>query len=165
MLIVLKTTGNNRARPIGERAFDMNFRVRIAIVITGFSGLVAEILLLRELLIVFAGNELSIGLILAGWLILEAAGCLLAAGGNRTTLHPPLAGFTAVNIGFSIALILAIGLTRILKNLMGLPISFNTCGWERLEILLAPVISMRSFTRCLHAPSITPVPMGRPSER
>jgi spermidine synthase len=125
MLIVLKITGNNRARPMGERAFDMNFRVRIAIVITGFSGLVAEILLLRELLIVFAGNELSIGLILAGWLILEAAGCLLAAGRNRTAQHPPLAGFTAVNIGFSIALILAIGLTRILKNLMGLSIGEN----------------------------------------
>jgi hypothetical protein len=42
------------------------------IILRVFPGLVSEILLLRELLIVFAGNELSIGLILAGWLILEA---------------------------------------------------------------------------------------------
>ena len=53
----------------------MNRRVRIAILVMGFSGLVAEILLLRELLIVFSGNELSIGVILANWLILEALGC------------------------------------------------------------------------------------------
>ena len=45
-----------------------------AIIIMGFSGIVAQILLLRELLITFFGNELSIGIILANWLILEAAG-------------------------------------------------------------------------------------------
>lgn len=52
----------------------MKRRVCIAIVIMGLSGLVAEIMLLRELLIVFSGNELSIGVILANWLILEACG-------------------------------------------------------------------------------------------
>ena len=52
----------------------MKNRIRIAVVVMGFSGLVAEILLLRELLIVFSGNELSIGIILANWLILEAFG-------------------------------------------------------------------------------------------
>lgn len=46
----------------------------VAILIKGVSGLVAQILLLRELLIVFSGNELSIGVILANWLILGAFG-------------------------------------------------------------------------------------------
>lgn len=41
----------------------MNLRLRIAIV--GLSGLVAEIVLLRDFLIVFAGSELCIGVILA----------------------------------------------------------------------------------------------------
>jgi spermidine synthase len=53
----------------------MKKRICIAILAMGFSGLVAEILLLRELLIVFSGNELCIGIILANWLILEAFGC------------------------------------------------------------------------------------------
>ena len=43
----------------------------------GFSGLVAQILLLREFLIIFSGNEFSIGVILANWLILEACGSFL----------------------------------------------------------------------------------------
>jgi spermidine synthase len=46
----------------------------IAILTMGFSGLVAQMLLLRELLVVFSGNEFSIGIILANWLILEAFG-------------------------------------------------------------------------------------------
>jgi spermidine synthase len=47
----------------------MKIRVFIAILTLGFSGLVAEILLLREFLIIFSGNEFSIGIILANWLI------------------------------------------------------------------------------------------------
>ncbi len=52
----------------------MKARVVFAILVMGFSGLVAEIFLLREFLIVFAGNEFSIGLILANWLVMEALG-------------------------------------------------------------------------------------------
>jgi len=40
----------------------------------GFSFTVTQGLLIRELLVAFFGNELSIGLILGNWLILEAAG-------------------------------------------------------------------------------------------
>ena len=40
----------------------------------GFSFTVAQGLLIRELLVAFFGNELSIGLVLGSWLILEAAG-------------------------------------------------------------------------------------------
>lgn len=46
----------------------------IALLVMGASGIVGQILLLRELLITFYGNELSIGIILANWLILEAFG-------------------------------------------------------------------------------------------
>ncbi|NNJ96632.1 MAG: hypothetical protein HKP12_05680, partial [Gammaproteobacteria bacterium] len=52
----------------------MKKRFSVALLVKGFSGLVAQILLLRELLIVFAGNELSIGIVLANWLILGAFG-------------------------------------------------------------------------------------------
>ena len=52
----------------------MKTRIRIAVITMGFSGLVAQILLLREFLIIFSGNEFSIGVILANWLILEAFG-------------------------------------------------------------------------------------------
>jgi spermidine synthase len=87
----------------------------------GFSGLVAEILLLRELLIVFSGNELCIGIILANWLILEALGCLFL---GRTTEKPKneVEGFTILTILFSLSLFISIFITRILKRVIGVSI-------------------------------------------
>ncbi len=45
-----------------------------SLLLMGFSGMAAQVILLRELLVVFYGNELSIGIILAIWLLCEAAG-------------------------------------------------------------------------------------------
>ncbi len=99
----------------------MKRRVIIALLVMGFSGLVAEVLLLQELLAVFSGNELSIGIIMANWLILEALGSLLlgrwaASSGHRLEAF---AGLTAL---FSMSLPMAVRLTRSLKGLMGVSI-------------------------------------------
>jgi len=50
----------------------------------GFSGIVAEVVLFREFLIVFSGNELSMGIVIGNWLLLQAAGSYfpLSSGGN-----------------------------------------------------------------------------------
>jgi spermidine synthase len=40
----------------------------------GFTFTISQVMVIRELLVVFVGNELSIGIILANWLLLEAAG-------------------------------------------------------------------------------------------
>jgi spermidine synthase len=87
----------------------------------GFSGLVAEILLLRELLIVFSGNELCIGIILANWLILEAFGCFFL-GRRAEKSRNELETFTVITILFSLSLLIAIFLTRILKRVIGISI-------------------------------------------
>ncbi|MDG5767384.1 hypothetical protein QA596_07905 [Balneolales bacterium ANBcel1] len=102
----------------------MQRRVRIAIVVMGFSGLVAEVLLLRELMIAFAGIELSIGIILANWLILEAAGCL-TLGRIADKTRYKLEAYTIIAVLFSAAFIAAIFFTRILKNLLGVSIGEN----------------------------------------
>ncbi|KPK25593.1 MAG: hypothetical protein AMJ61_11555, partial [Desulfobacterales bacterium SG8_35_2] len=96
----------------------------LAILVMGFSGLVAQILLLRELLIVFSGNELCIGIILANWLILEAFGSYFL--GRRAEISKyKLEAFTVLTIVFSLALLIAIYLTRILKGVMGISIGEN----------------------------------------
>ena len=46
----------------------------LTILVVGSSGIVAQVMLLRELLVSFYGNELTLGLILANWVILEAFG-------------------------------------------------------------------------------------------
>jgi spermidine synthase len=99
----------------------MRERLRIAILAMGFSGLVAEILLLRELLIVFSGNELCIGIILANWLILEAFGSFYL-GRVAEKSKNELETFTVITILFSISLFVAVFLTRILKGVMGISI-------------------------------------------
>jgi spermidine synthase len=87
----------------------------------GFSGLVAEILLLREFLIVFSGNEFSIGIILANWLILEAFGSFLL-GRNAEKYKNKLETFTFITLLFSISLPIAVFLIRILKRLIGISV-------------------------------------------
>lgn len=99
----------------------MKKRVCIALLAMGFSGLVAEILLLREMLIVFSGNELSIGIILSNWLILEALGAFLA-GRTAEKSRNMLASFTLITLLFSASLFPAVFLTRILKTLIGLSV-------------------------------------------
>ncbi|MDM8550631.1 fused MFS/spermidine synthase [Desulfobacterales bacterium HSG2] len=99
----------------------MKKRICTAILTMGFSGLVAEILLLREFLIVFSGNELCIGIILANWLILEAFGCFFL-GRKAEKSENRLETFTVITILFSLSLLMAIFLTRILKGAIGISI-------------------------------------------
>jgi len=99
----------------------MKKQFSVAILVKGFSGLVAQILLLRELLIVFSGNELSIGIILANWLILGAFGSYVL-GRRAERSKYSLEAFTVITILFSLSLLIAIYLTRILKGVMGISI-------------------------------------------
>jgi spermidine synthase len=89
--------------------------------VMGFSGLVAQILLLREFLIVFSGNELSIGVILANWLVLEAFGSYFL-GRMVEKVKNKLETYTLVALLFSISLLIAIYLIRILKGMVGVSI-------------------------------------------
>ena len=73
----------------------MKKRFSAAILVKGFSGLVAQILLLRELLIVYSGNELSIGIILANWLILGAFGSYVLGRWAERSKHM-LEAFTVI---------------------------------------------------------------------
>ncbi|MDX1709496.1 MAG: hypothetical protein R3274_12905, partial [Desulfobacterales bacterium] len=51
----------------------------LTITTTGFVVTIAQIIILRELLVLFYGNELSAGLIFAGWLLWSGLGSGLAA--------------------------------------------------------------------------------------
>ncbi len=99
----------------------MKVCVHIAILTMGFSGLVAEVLLLREFLIIFSGNELSIGIVLANWLILEALGSFVF-GWKAEKLQNKLETFTVITTLFFIFLLVVIFLIRILKRAMGISI-------------------------------------------
>ena len=99
----------------------MRIRFGMAVFVMGFSGLVAQMLLLRELLVVFSGNELSIGIILANWLILEAMGSFFL-GKRAENIKNKIETFAGITILFSISLTAAVYLTRILKIILGISI-------------------------------------------
>ncbi|MFC1716821.1 spermidine synthase, partial [Candidatus Poribacteria bacterium] len=99
----------------------MKKRLGIAILTMGFSGLVAQMLLLRELLVVFSGNELSIGIVLANWLILEASGCFFLSKKAESTRNK-IETFGGITVLFSLSLPAAVYLTRILKTIIGISI-------------------------------------------
>jgi len=96
----------------------MKTRTILAILTMGFSGIVAQVLLLRELLITFHGNELSIGIILANWLILEALGAFFLGKRIEHKKHK-IEMFVGVQLLFSICFPVAIYLSRILKGIIG----------------------------------------------
>ena len=54
-----------------------------SIIVTGFVATIAQVLLLRELLVLFHGNEMSTALALAGWLLWTSLGSALAAWSSR----------------------------------------------------------------------------------
>jgi spermidine synthase len=83
--------------------------------------MVAQVLLLREILVIFHGNELTIGIILGNWLVLEAIGAFLL-GKQIEKIRPKLEAFVVIQLLFSLLFPSMIYLTRIFKEIIGIPV-------------------------------------------
>ena len=91
--------------------------LKISLLIMGISGMIAQIILLREFLISFFGNELTLGIILANWLILEAIGAFFI-GKTVERTEKKLEIYVLFQLIFSIALPFGIYLSRVFKNFL-----------------------------------------------
>lgn len=91
-----------------------------AVLIIGLSGIVAQVLLLRELLINCLGNELILGILLANWVIAEACGAFIM---SRLIDRPEnkINIFVILETMFLIALPLSIYAARVFKDFLGIP--------------------------------------------
>jgi spermidine synthase len=108
----------------------------LSIFISGLSAMVAQILLLRELLISFHGNELTVGIILANWVALEALGALFL-GRSVDKIKNKLQGFVWLLLIFSIAFPVALYLSRTLKEALNIPAGAGMgFGWIFLSSFL-----------------------------
>jgi len=92
----------------------------LAIFIIGLSGIIAQIIVLRELLVNFYGNELTIGIILANWVALEALGVFIA-GRIIERVKNKLGVFILLNLLFALFLPLTLYLARVFKGVIGVP--------------------------------------------
>ena len=70
-----------RARPSSAHA------VYAALALVGFSAVIGQIVLTRELIVVFNGNEMSLGIVLAAWLFWTAVGSSVSSVVARSRRH------------------------------------------------------------------------------
>ena len=68
----------------------MGADARTALALCGFTAVVGQIVLMRELIQVFSGNEIALGILLATWLLWTAAGSALAGASGLGQRRPRL---------------------------------------------------------------------------
>ena len=105
----MKSTGNRFAKS----------SLRFAFLLMGFSFTVMQTLMARELLVSFAGNELSIGLVLGSWLILEAVGSGLAAR-LVERIKGGASSYAALQVALSLLLPLSVYAAFTVRRIVGI---------------------------------------------
>jgi len=101
-------------RPSTDRAS----RVLAVFLAVGFAETVGQVLLARELLVNFQGNELSLGVILACWLLLTGLGSwLLGKVAGRISAKPQL--FVVTVVLYAVVLPVQLLLARVANTLVG----------------------------------------------
>lgn len=93
----------------------------LALLLMGFTFTVSQVMVIRELLVVFTGNELSIAIIVANWLLLDAVGSWLW-GKKAGEWGLKEGGYAFFQLLIVISLPLTIYGIRCLRELMGLAI-------------------------------------------
>nr|MBC7243938.1 hypothetical protein [Chloroflexota bacterium] len=116
-------------------------RIEWAFVTMGLNIAAAQGLLIRLLLVSFSGNELSIGLILANWMLAEAFGSHVA-GRLSPKLRDAFQSFILLQMLFAVLLFLVICAGYLVRRLAavapGEALGFAAIFWTSL-LLLAPL--------------------------
>jgi spermidine synthase len=125
----------------GREAEGPALSVKTALMLIGFSAVIGQVVLMRELMVVFNGNEISLGILLATWLFWTAIGSILC---GRFGLRGSSARRTvaALECLLGISLPLTIWALRLSKSL------FQTVPGELvgpLPVLLASLVCLSVF--------------------
>lgn len=91
----------------------------ISLIVLGITSLVTQIIIIREFLSVFQGNELVIGIILANWMLITGFGSYLGKYSNRIK-EPVRISFIA-QIAMGVLPFITVFLLNYLKNIVFLP--------------------------------------------
>ena len=118
---------------MGTRSF------KASLLIKGLSGIIAQVILMRELLVSFHGNELTLGIILANWLILVAIGSFII-GKTVEKVESKIEVFALFQLFFAVALPMTIYLSRSFRNILlstpGEGLGFGPIFYSSFLILL-----------------------------
>jgi spermidine synthase len=91
--------------------------LNLSLIVMGLSGIVGQMVLLRELLVSFYGNEMTLGIILANWLIIEAIGSFWIGKSVEWT-ERKLEVYALLQLLFAASLPIALHLARVFKNII-----------------------------------------------
>jgi spermidine synthase len=72
----------------GRQTPRATWKLRLVLSLLGFTAVIAQVVLMRELLVVFYGNELALGVMLANWLLWTALGASLLGRWAMRVIHP-----------------------------------------------------------------------------
>ena len=97
----------------------MKKSILFAIVLIGFTAISSQIIFMREFLVVFYGNEITIGFIFAGWFIAGSLGSWFL-GRFSDKIKPKVTVFSLCQLGLSILLPLSILAIRSIKPFLNL---------------------------------------------
>jgi len=98
----------------------LSLKLNISAFILGLTSMVGQIIIIRELIVVFCGNELSLGIILACWLFWVAFGSLVM-GRFVGLIHSKEKLLSYTQLAISIIAPLNIILIRAIKSLLKIP--------------------------------------------
>ena len=87
-----------------------------AVCCLGISATVTQLVLMRELLCVLAGNEMVLGIILGNWFLLTGVGALLGRSAGR--LRRPLAVLVAAQVALAVVPVGQVFALRALRNVV-----------------------------------------------
>ncbi len=94
--------------------------VRIRLLATGVLGFAAQVVLMRELMTSFAGNELTVGVVVAVWILFESLGALAAA---RVPDERAAALVIPLGLGAALASVAAVVAPVLARPVLGLVIA------------------------------------------
>jgi spermidine synthase len=117
---------------------------RAALALTGFSAVVGQIVLMRELIVVFNGNEISLGIMLATWLFWTAAGSSLSSLSSLSSVVR-LGAISARRAAAALECVLALSLPATIWALRASKSYFQTVPGE----LVGPVPMLLASLVCL----------------
>jgi spermidine synthase len=116
------------------------------IIAFGVTSVITQIVILREFLGVFSGNELLIGIVLAAWLFLTGAGAFAGRRAERFDPDPSLT--VRILLPLSVIPFVTVLLVRVLRNIIFTPGGMITLGQATLSslVLLSPYCLLAGFS-------------------
>ena len=106
---------------IGTSKASVKKRLSFALFLIGFAAIVGQIILIRELLVVFYGNELSTAIILASWLIWTSLGSA-TLGRISDAIPNKQRVFALIQLLLSLLLPMSILAVRLSKIIWSIPV-------------------------------------------